>query len=1221
MSSRPRNLLRRPHLLLAASLLPVLPLAGAGCGEDPEPVAQAMVISERDELIGGPSALGQVGDVLIQNDLIRVIIHDAGFSRGSGIFGGDVLDVDLRRPVEEGDRVEGNGHDAFGELFPALFFQAAAVDTVEVVSDGSDAGVSRWRAERIAQRTDVCAEVPEDETDEERAAREARETRARAAAEVEGSERPAVVRASGAGADIFSMLSALDRAALGSHAAETCDEDGECSPISQRDFITALARGELDDLMREYTDNEARPNLRYETDYELLPGQRYMRIRFRIVNVSYDVVDEERAAETGEPVGQRICGTGQTLTFPGELASQLLPLVATGLDLSDFTIPLADVALFGAASPAFLPGFGFDQHFALNLAYQTQEVDFPAFPGLIAEWAATRSDNVSYGLFLEPDEERNFVWNKREVYESTGMPITPSSMLMFIQASGMSAFLEFDAPEELAPGESFEVVKYLAVGHGDVGSVLDVIHEVRGVTTGRIGGEVLDRVSGEPPHDAYVLVYQREGDERRIFSQYDLSENGFFAGTLEPGAYSLRVAGHGRPLSDFTDFEIRAGQVTPVMAFAESAARISVHIVDDRGQRLPARATAIGTYGTEHIGLPTEEFLFDPAVGERFRFTDMIPDTEEARTRRYIEAVEPTVDGVADLVVRPGTYEVITSRGPEYDIQTATVTVGPGQTATVAATLTRVVDTTGWIAADTHIHSENSPDSSAPVERQILRLAAEGIEWAIATDHNYVTDYRPLIARYGLDEWMIGTAGLELTTLDGGHFNAYPLRYDPGPTTHGSFEWSQRPPGDIFDDLRALGELGPENTIVQVNHPRDTVLGYFNQFAVSPLTTEYTPPEGFSSFLAEQGPNFYDEEGNSNFSLDFEALEVLNANRIDILHHYRVPAVLPAGEVPTDVPPPGTILLDEDAEVAFPGAVDDWYNFLNLGERFIGVGASDTHGDKDPAGYGRTLIYTGEDTPLALTHQGLVDAMRRRRVIATNGPLLDFWVNDPASGAMGQTINDADGTITVSVRLTAAPWISLSRINVVRNGLIAHVIEVDPDRNLAADPLEEEFELLLASDDEGNAVDSWFTVEAVGYRSMFPIVWPYEQASIVIGDAVGQIAEPLGFADEFGALRPALTFPVAAYALTNPVWVIAGDGDEFTPPGVAPVVELQLADNDPGVDQNPRLSHTIDYEATELGRPIGQAHLLGHRRPDLIIERMPRARYDLRSIFTTFSHH
>src|SRR5262249_35991817 len=158
------------------------------------------------------------------------------------------------------------------------------------------------------------------------------------------------------------------------------------------------------------------------------------------------------------------------------------------------------------------------------------------------------------------------------------------------------------------------------------------------------------------------------------------------------------------------------------------------------------------------------------------------------------------------------------------------VTVQPGETATVTHVLHRVVDTAGWVVADTHVHSRNSIDSAMTLDERVVSLAAEGVEVPISTDHNYVTDFGPYVARNDLTKWLHPITGVEMTTLESGHYNGYPLRYDIGPITHGSFEWARRTPAQIFDDLRGLGRDGPDQTIVQVNHPRDQILGYFSQY-------------------------------------------------------------------------------------------------------------------------------------------------------------------------------------------------------------------------------------------------------------------------------------------------------------------------------------------------------------------------------------------------------
>src|SRR5690606_5569019 len=97
-----------------------------------------------------------------------------------------------------------------------------------------------------------------------------------------------------------------------------------------------------------------------------------------------------------------------------------------------------------------------------------------------------------------------------------------------------------------------------------------------------------------------------------------------------------------------------------------------------------------------------------------------------------------------------------------------------------------------------------------------------------------------------------------------------------------------------------------------------------------------------------------------NFSLEFDAVEILNGKRFDLLHTYRSPEEPPPPPVPDPVPPPGEIVRDAVGQIAFPGAVEDWFVLLNRGHRFTALGASDSHKiDGDEPGFPRTYLLVG----------------------------------------------------------------------------------------------------------------------------------------------------------------------------------------------------------------------------------------------------------------------
>src|SRR5262249_16703155 len=159
--------------------------------------------------------------------------------------------------------------------------------------------------------------------------------------------------------------------------------------------------------------------------------------------------------------------------------------------------------------------------------------------------------------------------------------------------------------------------------------------------------------------------------------------------------------------------------------------------------------------------------------------------------------------------------------GVEYDLHTEPVTLAAGGLYQTRVALHRAFATDGWVAADLHLHSANSSDSSLPLTDRVISLAAEGLEFVAATDHTFITDYAPYIAKLGLQQWLTSTVGLELTTTEMGHFNAYPLRFDPGDVRGGEYKWVGEKPDSLFTQLRGLG--ASPKTIVEVNHPRDGV--------------------------------------------------------------------------------------------------------------------------------------------------------------------------------------------------------------------------------------------------------------------------------------------------------------------------------------------------------------------------------------------------------------
>ncbi len=105
--------------------LDLSPYRGAGGG------ALARRIADAKDLLQGDSASGRVGDYLLANDLIRVIIQGPDRHLGPNPFGGAIIDADVVRPDGE------PSSDQFGKVAPFYNFgRTTHVERVEVLDGG-----------------------------------------------------------------------------------------------------------------------------------------------------------------------------------------------------------------------------------------------------------------------------------------------------------------------------------------------------------------------------------------------------------------------------------------------------------------------------------------------------------------------------------------------------------------------------------------------------------------------------------------------------------------------------------------------------------------------------------------------------------------------------------------------------------------------------------------------------------------------------------------------------------------------------------------------------------------------------------------------------------------------------------------------------------------------------------------------------------------------------
>lgn len=1007
----------------------------ATCTGTTAPHARAQRIGKLEQAIGGPHAIGQVGDWLLENDQVRFVIADKGVGRVNTTFGGTLVDADLQRI---GAQATASGNDEMAELLPGFVF--TVINPTNVC---------------VPTLQGACPTSPEQQL-------------------ADGSDgRPAEVLVTGVGGDLFEMVALLNTGLVGPTAS--------------------LEMSEL---------------------YKLEPGKKYVTIETTIHNTS----------------------TGQH-PFPYLDPTQLDGLLGRnipGISNIKLSAPLGQFPLMGGEQSLFAPGpSGFNVRFSIEDSYATVG-GFPAFPGRVVDYLASRGPGVSYGLALT-DSPDNYAMAFASGYP--GQDVTAHSLLLPFEYAGVTGAYMFNPPKILAPGEARTYTSYFFVGRGDVASIYDSILELRGTATGTFGGQVIDELSSVGVANARVIVFDATGT--KYIDELDTDATGNFLAHLPIGMYRYLVSTDDRLPAAMESsgtisatpqpFSIAAEHKTGVLVQMHAPATIVVAAVDELGRHAPVKIQLIGHDARINPAtgpIDGRNILYSFALGERVR------PTAFDGTDRYIENAWWTTDGHLEAAVRPGTYDLVITRGPEYEIAKQTVTLRAGAFETARMQLTRAFETPGWIAGDFHIHSAPSTDSGTPIIDRVTSCAAEGLEVAVATDHNYITDYAPVIASSKLDKWLLGIPGMELTTFEMGHFNGYPLKVDPGSTRGGEFVWQKQPPQKLFDQLRALA-VDPANAVVQVNHPRQTVLGYFAQFFIDAATAQPYAPTGILGIFAPYG----DEFAASNYSFDFDAVELLTGRRIEDIHTFVAPNPLPPGPFPDPQPVPGQVVLGKDGRPTFPGVVETWFSMLDHGLRKTGMGTSDSHhmlGDEP--GYARTLLFVGEgkDVPGAYSRDDVVAAVKQHHAIVTNAPFIDMKIG---SAIPGDQIS-LPGAISIAIHVSAPSWAPVNHLTIYANSKVisdqAITTGTDFTTSIPFTP----------------TADTWVVAEVSGVSNMFPVNSPTEFPPLDVSAIITALSSGIDLSalPITSNLKPQKLHFSKPYAITNPIWIDANSDGQFTPP-------------------------------------------------------------------------
>ena len=241
----------------------------------------------------------------------------------------------------------------------------------------------------------------------------------------------------------------------------------------------------------------------------------------------------------------------------------------------------------------------------------------------------------------------------------------------------------------LQPGETLEIRRRIFPG-SDLLEIRAIASELRKLEQESVDILVQDR-RGSAIGQADVLL-SRDGEP---YAWGRTGLDGVLKFRIPQGTFEAKVSalGYGS-----TSLDLELSRKTSYVAALDTAGFVVAEIKDEQGNFIPAKLQFRGREGTS-------DPFFGPNSGEH-----------------AVHNLYYTHDGRVRQVLPPGSYEVIVSRGPEYDAVFSEVAVRRGQESHLPVTLVRSVRTPGWISSDFHSHSSPSGDNTSSQLGRVLNL-------------------------------------------------------------------------------------------------------------------------------------------------------------------------------------------------------------------------------------------------------------------------------------------------------------------------------------------------------------------------------------------------------------------------------------------------------------------------------------------------------------------
>ncbi len=700
------------------------------------------------------------------------------------------------------------------------------------------------------------------------------------------------------------------------------------------------------------------------------------------------------------------------------------------------------------------------------------------------------------------------------------------------------------------PAEGWLLLRrYFAVGDGTVASIADIRNEIFGIEAVEVRGTISS--AGEVLKNAQVTVYQvldglTNPPALFIVNHTTTNSSGEYSLSLPPGEYQIRANMEGYRFPDSDPSLLVAQADTAVTRDFEmpQSGFLEVTVIDEIGPG-PAKLQLVG---------------FDPSPPVTNVVATLIGGQEAGVFGDYkadelpfgiAQAAFIDRTGVSErITVEAGDYQLVISRGPRYSAFKQDITITPGQVTTVQAEIVKVIDDTGFVHGDFHVHSIDSPDSEVTRAERVAVMLAEGMDFFTPSDHGFRSDFGPTLQSMGVEDLIgVATSG-ETTTFDYGHFNSWPTTRDPDRLSGGAFDWAGAAPPGM--DFPAYGSFSlspaeiisglhddPMDNLVQINH----IAGYFGPSGLG-VDTGLVPPASSSDLSAKR----LDPSIGNGFDSGFDALEVwIGTNGLSGI------------------------------ETEFLGQnLGDWINMISQGLVRIGIANSDTHDRRFTRTSARTLIANATTNPpdIAADAEGLAANVLAGKAVGTNAPFFLLQADGEFGGVLqraGLRLEenitmpvDAGSDVILTATISTPEWAPVDIVEFYVNNQPERTTDIGTAARYgvcsnaqvsAGDAGWEAVEVVINESVQGASrtditvtltleditEDTWVLATVRGTDGISPPLFPVLPASLNTDSNLTLEDLTDGNLGESGT---------PAFGFTNPLFFdVAGDG--WTPPGVA----------------------------------------------------------------------